>query len=357
MSAARGTDPNSVVAAAGGHSASSSLEELTGWGRTAPTVARVAAPADAADAARLIAEGGPRGVIVRGLGRSYGDAAQNAGGLVLRLGALDQISPVDPVTGLVTCGAGVSLDQLIREVLPRGWFVPVTPGTRQVSLGGALAADVHGKNHHRDGSISAHVASLTLLDGRGALRTLTPSDDLFWAVPGGMGLAGVVVEVTLRLIRVESGGMVVDTTRTTSLDETMAILEESDRTNRYTVAWVDCLARGSAVGRGVVTSGDHATAEGAGKAAPLVPGSRALPAPRWAPAGALNPVSVGLFNEAYYRMAPRTTRRSLESVGSFFHPLDVVEGWNRIYGTRGFVQYQFAVEDPECVRQVVSTLS
>ena len=209
----------------------------------------------------------------------YGDAAQNAGGLVLRLGALDQIGPVDPGTGLVTCGAGVSLDQLLREVLPRGWFVPVTPGTRQVSLGGAVAADVHGKNHHRDGSLSAHVASLTLIDGRGAVRTLTPSDDLFWSVPGGMGLTGVVVEVTLRLIRVESSLMRVDTTRTASLDETMAVLEESDRTRRYTVAWVDCLARGSATGRGVVTSGDHATSDEAGEATRPAFGRRTLPAP------------------------------------------------------------------------------
>ncbi|WP_222594154.1 FAD-binding oxidoreductase [Terrabacter aerolatus] len=341
------------------------MQELTGWGRTAPTVAHVAAPSTVTDVSRFVAESGSRGVIVRGLGRSYGDAAQNAGGLVLRLGAFDEIGPVDPETGLVTCGAGVSLDRLLREVLPRGWFVPVTPGTRQVSLGGAVAADVHGKNHHRDGSLSAHVAALTLVDGRGVVRRLTPSDDLFWSVPGGMGLTGVVLEVTLRLIRVESSLMQVDTTRTGSLDETMAVLAESDRTSRYTVAWVDCLARGSARGRGVVTAGDHATSEQAGEHAggqtrgslSRALGRRPLPAPPWAPSGALNLVTVGLFNEAYHRRAPRATRRSLEGVGTFFHPLDVVDGWNRIYGSRGFVQHQFAVEDPECVRRVVGRLS
>ncbi|MGO4604526.1 FAD-binding protein [Terrabacter sp. 2YAF2] len=319
-------------------------------------MARVAAPSVADDVAALVAESGSRGVIARGLGRSYGDAAQNAGGLVLRLGSLDRISALDPVSGLVTCGAGVSVDRLIREALPRGWFLPVTPGTRQVSLGGALATDVHGKNHHRDGSISAHVTSLTLVDGRGALRSLTPSDKLFWAVPGGMGLTGVVVDLTLRLIRAASSWMQVDTTRTTSLDETMAVLEESDRTSRYTVAWIDGLARGPAMGRGVVTSGDHATVEAAGNAAGP-PGRRGMVAPPWFPARVLNPRTVSVFNEAYYRMAPRTPRRSLESVGSFFHPLDVVEGWNRIYGSHGLVQYQLAVEDPECVRLILSMLS
>ncbi|WP_256796429.1 FAD-binding oxidoreductase [Terrabacter sp. Ter38] len=357
MSAARATESNGAGTTDGRHPIAATREELTGWGRAAPTVAHVAAPSAADDVAGLVVESGSRGVIARGLGRSYGDAAQNAGGMVLRLGGLDRISPVDPITGLVTCGAGVSVDRLIREALPRGWFVPVTPGTRQVSLGGALAADVHGKNHHRDGSISAHVTSLTLVDGRGALRTLTPSEELFWAVPGGMGLTGVVVELTMRLIRAQSSRMQVDTTRTTSLDETMAVLEESDRTSRYTVAWVDCLARGPAMGRGVVTAGDHAPADAAGDATAPSLGRRGMPAPPWVPSGALNPHTVGVFNDAYYLMAPRTPRRSLESVGSFFHPLDVVPGWNRLYGARGFVQHQFAVEDPQCVRRVVSLLS
>jgi decaprenylphospho-beta-D-ribofuranose 2-oxidase len=317
----------------------------------------VVAPESVDALARLVQERPRRGAIARGLGRSYGDAAQNAGGLVVRLEGLDAIGPVDPVAGQVTCGAGVSFDRLIRTLVPQGWFVPVTPGTRQVTLGGAIAADVHGKNHHRDGTISAHVVSLVLVDGCGRLRTLTPDGDLFWAVPGGMGLSGIVVAVTLRLLPVRSDRMVVDTCRTESLDETMAALEEADRTHRYSVAWVDCLTRGARMGRGVVTAGAHA-----------VPGDGGMPrgsagrhtsmggvtvtVPRWAPPAPLNPLTVGLFNEVYHRKAPRT-RRSVEPLGSFFHPLDVVHGWNRLYGDRGVVQHQFTVPDPESLRRVV----
>ncbi|MGN6751281.1 MAG: FAD-binding oxidoreductase [Intrasporangium sp.] len=329
---------------------------LTGWGRTAPSVAQVVAPPGVDDLARLIATRPPRGVIARGLGRSYGDAAQNAGGLVLEIAGLDGIGPVDPATGLVTCGGGVSLDRLIRTVLPQGWFVPVTPGTRQVTVGGTIAADVHGKNHHRDGSISAHLDSLVLLDGRGDLHTLTPGDDLFWAVPGGMGLTGIVVAATLRLIPVRSGLMSVDTIRTDSLEETMEALAAADRTHRYSVAWVDCLTPGARLGRGIVTAGDHADhgAEPSPRGDPDV--RAALPAgrlgvPRWAPPAPLNPLTVRFFNAVYHR-APRA-RRSVEPLGSFFHPLDVVAAWNRLYGARGFVQHQLTVRDPETVRRVV----
>lgn len=325
---------------------------LTGWGRTAPTVADVVVPATVDDLRRLIQRQPSRGVIARGLGRSYGDAAQNAGGLVLETGGLDQIGPVDPTSGLVTCGAGVSLDRLIRTVLPQGWFVPVTPGTRQVTVGGAVAADIHGKNHHGDGSICAHLDSVVLVDGRGELRTLTPEDDLFWAVPGGMGLTGVIVAATLRLIPVRSDRMVVDTVRTASLDETMEALAEADRTHRYSVAWVDCLAGGGGLGRGVVTAGEHAASPGEHDGGGRLP-TTAWAVPSWAPRPPLSPRTVRLFNEAYHRAAPRS-RRSLEPLGSFFHPLDVVGEWNRLYGARGFVQHQLAVRDPEVVRQVIA---
>ncbi len=359
-------------------------ESLTGWGRTAATVAEVVAPGSPDEVAGLVRSRPVRGVIARGLGRSYGDAAQNAGGLVLRLDGLHGIGPVDPATGSVTCGAGVSLDRLIRTVLPQGWFVPVTPGTRHVTLGGAIASDVHGKNHHRDGSISAHVTSLTLVDGSGELRTLTPADDLFWAVPGGMGLTGIVVAATLQLVPCGSGLVEVDTRRTADLDETMAVLPEADRDHRYTVAWVDCLSSGAKMGRGVVTAGDHADPALSIENAALSMGSTALsmgdahresrfgravqgsrraplgrlsvPTPRWVPVTPLNPTSIGLFNDAYHAKAPRA-RRSLEPLGSFFHPLDALHGWNRLYGPRGFVQHQLAAPQPETIQRVITLLS
>jgi decaprenylphospho-beta-D-ribofuranose 2-oxidase len=335
-------------------------QSLTGWGRTAPSVAEVLSASSTGDVARLVGARPPRGVIARGLGRSYGDAAQNAGGLVLELSGLDEVGEVDQATGLVTCGAGASLDRLTRTVLPKGWFVPVTPGTRQVTIGGAIAADVHGKNHHRDGTISAHVESRVLVDGRGQLRTLTPRDDLFWAVPGGMGLSGVVVAATLRLIPVRSGHMVVDTVRTESLDETMRVLAEADRSHRYSVAWVDCLTRGAQLGRGVVTAGEHADLSAEPPARALSVGARRAPygpstltVPRWAPPAPLNSLTISVFNQLYHRSAPRA-RRTVESIGAFFHPLDVLGGWNRLYGANGFVQHQLTVPDPEAVRRVIA---
>lgn len=338
-------------------------QALTGWGRTAATVADVVTPASPDEVAALVRSRPGRGVIARGLGRSYGDAAQNAGGLVLRLDGLDGIGPVDPATGSVTCGAGVSLDRLIRTVLPQGWFVPVTPGTRQVTLGGAIASDAHGKNHHRDGSISAHVTSLTLVDGSGELLTLTPANDLFWAVPGGMGLTGIVVAATLRLVPCGSGLVEVDTRRTADLDETMQVLAEADRDHRYTVAWVDCLSSGARMGRGVVTAGHRADPALSIENAALSIGNTALsigrlsvPTPRWVPVTPLNPTTIRLFNDAYHAKAPRA-RRSLEPLGSFFHPLDALHGWNRLYGPRGFVQHQLAVPQPETIQRVIALLS
>src|SRR5215471_14501591 len=236
---------------------------LTGWGRIAPSTAELAEPASDAEAAALLrraATGDGGAVIPRGLGRSYNNAAQSAGGLVLSTRRLNRILGLDAATGVAVCEAGVSLEQLMVAGLPAGWFVPVSPGTRQVTVGGAIAADVHGKNHHVAGSFAVHVPSFDLLLPGGELRTVTRQGDpaLFWATAGGMGLTGLIVRATVRLKPVATSRVRVDTVRTADIDETMAVLAEHDRAYGYTVAWSDSLARGAGLGRSVVTSGDFA---------------------------------------------------------------------------------------------------
>ena len=242
---------------------------LTGWGRIAPTRADLAAPASDGEAAALLrylaepptSKSGT--VIPRGLGRSYNNAAQSAGGVVISTSRLNNIISLDPATGIVVAEAGVSLEQLMVAGLPHGWFVPVSPGTRQVTVGGAIAADVHGKNHHVAGSFASHVTSFDILfpnPEQTAPHTVTREADpeLFWATAGGMGLTGFITRATIKLKRVESALVKVDTVKTRDIDETMAVLAEHDRKYGYTVAWSDDLAQGKNLGRSIITSGDFA---------------------------------------------------------------------------------------------------
>lgn len=342
-----------------------STELLTGWGRTAATGATVHRPRSLHEVQEAVTHAGPRGLIPRGLGRSYGDAAQDAGGDVLDCTALAGSRAIDASTGVVTASAGLSLETLMRDVLRLGWFVPVTPGTRHVTLGGAVAADIHGKNHHVDGSFGSHLLSFTLVTPDGQVRPVTPEGDpdLFWATVGGMGLTGVIVDVTFQAIPVETALMRVDTERARNLDHALELMTATDENYRYTVAWIDLLATGAAMGRSVLTRGDHATL------ADLPPRRRRDPlrfdprvrltAPPWAPSGLLNRLTVRAFNELWFRKAPVERRGEIQAISAFFHPLDFVAGWNRMYGGRGFVQYQFVVPfgaEPT-LREVVDRLS
>jgi decaprenylphospho-beta-D-ribofuranose 2-oxidase len=324
-------------------------ELLTGWGRTAPTVAQVDhLDADTGSVAAAVARAGDRGVLARGLGRSYGDAAQNAGGQVLLLDQGQQVQ-LDAPARVARVDAGVSLDRLIRELLPRGFFVSVTPGTRFVTVGGAIAADIHGKNHHVEGSFGDSVVEMTLVTADGQTRVLTPegTPELFWATVGGMGLTGVITSARLRLKPVETAYIRVDTDRTANLAELVDLMRRTDDDYTYSVAWIDLLARGDAMGRAVLTRGEHALlGELPDRSArrPLeLRAAQRLRAPRWVPNGLMNHWSVKAFNEAWFRKAPRAGRDQITDLAGFFHPLDGVAEWNRLYGPRGLVQYQFVV--------------
>ena len=343
-----------------------SRARLSGWGRTNPTVADELAVAGHQVAAAL-KESGARGALARGLGRSYGDAAQNGGGLVLRLassGAGDIV--LDPASALATVGAGVSIDDLLRVIVPRGFFVPVTPGTRFVTVGGAIASDIHGKNHHVDGSIGNYVEAITMLLADGSTRIVGPDHDpqLFWATVGGMGLTGMMLDATIRLLPIETSRMRVDTSRVPDLDTLLATMSDGDDRVRYSVAWIDLVAKGRHLGRSVLSRGDHARLTDLGSReaiSPLAYGPHQLVSvpPIVPPIGVLNHASVAAFNELWFRKAPVSRTDQIQGIGAFFHPLDLVGSWNRLYGSRGMVQYQFVVPfgEEEAMRTVVERLS
>lgn len=281
-------------------------------------------------------------IIARGNGRSYGDAALNPEATLMMRGAR-RILDFDPDRGSVVCESGVLLSELIDVILPRGWFPPVTPGTRLVTIGGMIAADVHGKNHHHAGSFCRHVESLELVLGDGRVVTCSAHDDpeTFHATCGGMGLTGVIATARIRLAPVETGWVRQKTVRSRSLDEALEAIEANDDWT-YSAAWIDCLARGPAMGRSVLLLGEHATLAELDdrrrdrRWGPVRRRGRRIPAAF--PDAALSRVTVRAFNELYYRMgSPGTT---LVDWNRFFFPLDALLQWNRLYGRAGFSQYQ-----------------
>ncbi|HTK91576.1 MAG TPA: FAD-binding oxidoreductase [Verrucomicrobiae bacterium] len=288
-------------------------------------------------------------VLPRGLGRAYGDAAVPAreDALVLATTRADRILDWDPVAGRLTAEAGLSLAEILRLFLPRGWFPPVTPGTKFVTLGGCVACDVHGKNHHCDGSFGSFVERLSLLTADGKEIVCGPDVDreLFLATVGGMGLTGLITEVTLRLRPVETGWIAMETEGVADLESMLAALEASREAWPYTVGWIDCLAAGVGLGRGVLMRGRHATRAEVPSGDPRP--RRALRVPMDAPEWLLSPPAMRAFNGLYYWLKAGRRRGaagpSVVSYEAFFYPLDMITDWNRLYGRRGFLQFQCVV--------------
>lgn len=314
---------------------------LEGWGRIpvpgrevrSENLAKVAAPLP----------------LTRGLGRSYGDSSLPPPGSLEVAGSVlaDRILAFDPESGLLRAEAGLSLASLIRVLLPRGFWCPSSPGTQFVTLGGMVAADVHGKSHHRDGTLGRHVTALRMLlaDGREVTCSRELEPELFRATLGGMGLTGHILEVELRLQKIPSPWIECESERIEDLSRFITRLREAAREWPYTVGWIDCLARGRRMGRGILTRGRWAAA---GEAPRRLPAAKSLPAvPFTCPGFVLSRPTVRLFNEVYYRAHWRRERREIVSPFSFFYPLDAVSHWNRIYGPRGFTQYQCVLPEGE----------
>jgi decaprenylphospho-beta-D-ribofuranose 2-oxidase len=329
---------------------------LYGWGRIARSRCRVLQPRGAEDVLEALASHAPQtGVIARGAGRSYGDAAQNGGGDVLDMTALDRIVSIDGERGLITAQAGTTVAQLLVGLASHKLTLPVVPGTRHVTLAGAIASDIHGKNHHCDGGLSRHVAAISLCTPADGLVEVSPESDpdLFYATLGGMGLTGVIVEATLCAEPLPSPWVLADVDRTDGLEQTLELMSGAER-HRYSVAWLDLLADGSKMGRAIVSRADPLMSDGA---TPVARGRRAaggaypgalsrrpaVEVPRGFPAALMRPASVRTFNALRWRATPRRERGRPLAMAPYFFPLDALGAWNRLYGPPGLIQYQFVI--------------
>jgi len=309
--------------------------KLSGWGRYPVVDSQAQSFGSLAELRHCLAAAGD--LIVHAMGRSYGDSALHDRVLYSR--RFNKILDFEPQTGTVTCEAGVTLADLLEAFLPRGWFLPVIPGTKFISVGGAIASDVHGKNHHREGCFSECVKALDLLLPHGQMMRVSRKENrhLFQATCGGMGLTGIITTAALRLRPIRSAYIRETRQRCANLQEVFELFEANPETT-YSVAWIDCLTSGERLGRSILMLGEHA------ESGPMrLPPPRSLSIPLELPAFVLNKHSVALFNHLYYRGKPDLVAGRLTPLEDFFFPLDRIGHWNRMYGRRGFTQYQLVL--------------
>lgn len=356
-----------------------STKTLTGWGRTAPSTAEVLSTPDIDVIAKAVAQVADsnadkpshlqRGVIARGMGRSYGDPAMNGGGLVIDMQALNKIHNIDPDTAVVDVDAGVTLDQLMKAALPYGLWVPVLPGTRQVTIGGAIGPDIHGKNHHSAGSFGNHVKSMELLVADGRVLHLEPegspddpNGELFWATVGGMGLTGIVLRAQINMTRTETAYFIADGDMTHTLDETIEFHSDGSEHNyTYSSAWFDAISPAPKLGRAAISRGSLATLDQLKELSPKLAKNplkfnapQLMTVPDIFPNFTMNKLSMVAIGELWW-LKSGEYRNQVQNLTQFYQPLDLIGEWNRGYGSKGFLQYQFVVptEAVEPFKQII----
>ncbi len=321
------------------------MRKISDWGNYPVIEAEVGGFDSAEQLREKLERAGP--VIAFGNGRSYGDASLQSNILLTR--RFNKLLSFDETSGTLSCQSGVLLSEILDVFVPRGWFLPVTPGTKLITVGGAIAADVHGKNHHVDGSFGKHILSMDVMRNDGSVITSSPGEnpDFFKITVGGMGLTGIILNATFRLKKIETAYIRKETVRAANLDEIMDSFETSNDWT-YSVAWIDCLAKGKQLGRSIMMRGEHATKaellNPTHKQAPLNPRKGLqLDIPINFSNFALNHWTMQAFNFAYYNKCRPGTHKSIVDYNAFFYPLDAINNWNRIYGKRGFTQYQFVI--------------
>lgn len=310
---------------------------MSGWGKYPEIEAQVLTPSTEKALQNIIRTGSADGVTPRGLGRSYGDSS--LGKLMVKTLRLNHMLSFEPQSGLLHCQSGVSLAEILEVFVPRGWFLPVTPGTKLVTVGGAIASDIHGKNHHIDGCFCDHVDFLDLLTGSGEIIrcSLHEHTQLFHATCGGMGLTGIILSAAIRLTPIKSACIDQVTFKSANLGESFELFEKQAE-QPYSVAWIDCISSGDKLGRSLLMTGKHA--EHGALAVHHNPG---LSVPLDLPSFILNPYSIKAFNTLYYHKARQRETRATVHYDPFFYPLDGIGHWNRMYGKNGFTQYQFVI--------------
>ena len=327
---------------------------LSGWGRYPVQICELERPERYADLRPTTDT-----LIARGQGRSYGDASLNENGRVMLTERIDRMLELDVKQGILKAEAGVTLADILPVIVKQGWFLPVTPGTKSVSLGGCVASDVHGKNHHHDGGFSEHVLSIVLILADGSYKSCsaTENSELFWATVGGMGLTGIISEVTLKLMPIQTAKIMVTNHAASNLKHLFQLLQNPTLDDSYSVAWIDCLAKGEQLGRGIAMFGHHASTTECTDVQRLqskAKSSRTLPFdfPSWV----LNPLSISLFNKLYYFKESRKKLPFLNDYDSYFYPLDGIKQWNRMYGKRGFLQYQCVIPEATALSGMTALL-